>query len=78
MWAKVKSGVVHYRTVIFHAIYGVPCTAAALLDQLKIVDLNPIFGDKTAKYVAMIAVGALIMHFLSDTKAFSLKDDRNA
>lgn len=72
MWEHVK----RYRTVAFHALYGVPCALVALMDGLRGVDFSPFFTQQTAAMIgSAVAVCAVFMHFFADSHFGSVRDD---
>jgi hypothetical protein len=72
MWEHIK----RYRTVAFHALYGLPCALVALLDGLRGVDFSPFFSQPTAAMIASgVAIGAVTLHFFADTHFGSIRDD---
>ncbi len=75
MWEHIK----RYRTVAFHALYGVPCALVALMDGLRGVDFSPFFSQHTAAMIASgVAIGAVVLHFFADTHFGSIRDDGTA
>jgi hypothetical protein len=76
VWEKLKA----YRTVAFHAAYGLPLAVITALDAVKAVDLSPMLAPfMTPQGVAAvgsgIAVTAVVLHAFSDTYRGSLRDN---
>jgi hypothetical protein len=72
MWVYIK----RYRTVLFHASYGVTFAIAALLGELRAIDLSPFFSPTVAPMVGSgIAVGAVVLHFFANAHFGSIRDD---
>lgn len=76
MWTHVK----RYRTVIWHAAYGLPCALMALVDGLRMVDTGALLGpflpyEQVAFAGAFISLVSVVMHFFADTRPQSFRDD---
>jgi hypothetical protein len=76
MWERIK----RYRTVLFHAAYGLPAAAAFAFDEFKSVDISPLLeraGVRLADIplvLCLIAVGGVVLHVYADSRPGNLRD----
>lgn len=75
MWNRINK----YRSMCFHASYGIPMAVLFLFDQLRVVDLSPLLGLWLTPPIVgaagtTIAIVSVVLHSYADTRSGELGD----